>query len=846
MKVKMPAACKLKIIFGCCCLLQMHTSVAQLTANTTFESIGYYYKIPQAFSERLSATSKFRPVGGDWRTAIMPSVVLLKNQERIIAGSILQLAAGTVYEIELSVIDSAAGNTPVVHAGNFTTKADVLPPATADTLWVAPNGGGNVYTQLQPGKIENLFVVNSTPGPDRNKINTATTIMCKEGTYYTGGLSYTLNNVNKYTNNMGVVNTGLLRDKPMKIVGEAGKKIIFDGRDTSVRSVTWQLYDATNKIYRAFLPPATALSTEFLMDSVRLYPYPYVYINYFFGIPWIECLYNLRSGDGFYRNGADFLVKTSDGKSPAGRNLVVSKQSNLLSIINTTSGPYVNQAFLFQNIGIQHYSKPIIAIPGDYESIINAEAVKCLNTQDLLFDNCRFESNTYSISINGNADNTIIQNCRFADKTGSYSHGDYKNTANYNNFPPGPNAFVNDNGKHGRNLELSPVFFSHDDYRSNRLSSKNIVFRNNIVDGFVDGFSGRQIDTLFYYDVDVYGNTFRNNYQGVSALGNNINYRLWNNKIKNCPVGIAFYESPKGPFYIFRNEISNLRDRQNITGTVELLTYIDGQVMPLTERKTWGTMFKANASATPNRQLEIHFYHNTILAKDTAAFCLYLWETNWKKIRTANNNFYSKFTNLRFDNINTGKEYNYMGQWDNYFSEVNRVGELTRTHNDAASHKRTGSLTEVTDYLRLYSRETDTACLYVKGTVANPLFLDDALGNYSLANNSPLINRGLIIPNISDLPGVNYKDSLPDIGAYEYDSTQVYVFTGNGNWDVPANWKDNRMPPQVVQNNVQIIIDPVAGGQCILNVPQWVKADSQIKVLTGKSFKIQGNLQLVR
>jgi hypothetical protein len=87
---------------------------------------------------------------------------------------------------------------------------------------------------------------------------------------------------------------------------------------------------------------------------------------------------------------------------------------------------------------------------------------------------------------------------------------------------------------------------------------------------------------------------------------------------------------------------------------------------------------------------------------------------------------------------------------------------------------------------------------------------------------------------------------LPDIGAYEYDSTQVYVFTGNGNWDVPANWKDNRMPPQVVQNNVQIIIDPVAGGQCILNVPQWVKADSQIKVLTGKSFKIQGNLQLVR
>jgi hypothetical protein len=829
------------------------TTTAQLTTSQTFESIGYYYQVPASSSNRISTTARFREGNNNWRTAMTPSIVTANNQ-RLVAGSIVQLTAGTAYEIELSLVDSAVSSTPVVYSATCTTKTEIQFAATADSLWVAPNGSGNTYTQLQPGKIENLFTVNNTPGIDRNKINTATTIICKEGTYYTGSMSYNLDNANKYTNNAGVIVPGMVRDKPLKIIGEPGKKIIFDGRDTAVQSVTWVLYDTANKIYRATLPQAAAYSTELLLDSVRMYPYPTTYPGASPVAGWKECLVYLRSGNGFFRNANDYLIKTSDGKSPSGKKIVVSRQSSLFSIINTTSVPYVNQPFVFQNITIQHYSKPVMPprsciIPfGDicllwgavpYENIINPEAIKCLNTQGLVFDNCCFESNSYSISVSGNADNTIIQNCRFADVTGKYSHGDYKNTANYNNFPPGTNAFINDDGKHGRNLELSPVFFSYDDYRSNRTSTRNIVFRNNTVDGFVDGLSGRQLDTLFYYDVDVYNNTFKNNYQGVSAVGNTINFRLWNNRIKNCLVGIAFYESPVGPFYIFRNEISNLRDRQNTTGTVKFITYINGQ--PVVQDKTWGTMFKANASSTPNRQLEINFYHNTIVANDSSAFCLYLWETNWKKIRTANNNFYASFNSLRFDNVNSNTAYNYTGQWDNYFSERNNIGEVIKSHG-SAEYKLLDNLDSITRYLRNFSKETDTANLYVRGTVTNPFFLDGNLRNYTLSNSSPLINAGLIIPNISDLPGVNYTGILPDLGAWEYNASLVYTFIGNGNWDIAANWKDGRIPPAVIQNNEQIIINPATGGQCILNVVQHVKNDSQIKVLANKSLKILGNI----
>jgi hypothetical protein len=847
----------LLIIIGCFTFGNILPAVAhaQLTTNETFESIGYYYQVPANYSNRLSASARFRQGSNDWRVAMDPAIILIKNQQRMVAGSIVQLTAGTVYEIELSIIDSSVNNTPIIFSATATTKTEIQFTGTTDTLWVSPNGSGNNYSPLQPGKIENLFTINNIPGVDRNKINTATTIICKEGTYYTGGMSYNLNNSNKYMNNNGVIVPTLLRDKPIKIIGEPGKKIVFDGSDTTIQSVQWQLYDAANKIYGATFPTAASYSTELLIDSVRMFPYPTTY-------PvgdWKECLNNLRSGDGFYRNGNNFLVKTSDGKSPAGKKLIASKQTSLFSINNTTSSPYVNQAFVFQNLTIQHYSKPIIPAAVwecvlvffcdwviHYENIASPEAIKCLNVQDALFDQCRFEYNSFSITMHGNADNTIIQNSVFIDKTGSYSHGDYKNTANYNNFPPGTNAYINDIGKHGRHLELSPIFFSYDDYRSNRVSSKNIVFRNNIVDGFVDGFSGRQIDTLYYYDVDVYNNTFKNNYQGVSALGNNINYRLWNNKIKNCLVGVAFYESPVGPFYIFRNEISNLRDRQNITGTVKLQTYING--LPTIQDKTWGTMFKANATSTLNRQLEINFYHNTVVANDSSAFCLYLWETNWKKIKSANNNFYSKFTNLRFDNVNINKAYNYTGQSDNYFSEKNQIGELIKIHgtSNPSDFKLSDNLEETTNYLRLFSNDTDTASLYVRGTVANPLFLDDTLRNYTLSGNSTLINAGLIIPNISDLPGINYTGTLPDIGAYEYNPLLVYTFIGNGNWNIASNWKDNRIPPAVIQNNEQIIINPVAGGQCILNVVQQVKNDSQIKVLANKNFKILGNIVISR
>jgi CubicO group peptidase (beta-lactamase class C family) len=75
-------------------------------------------------------------------------------------------------------------------------------------------------------------------------------------------------------------------------------------------------------------------------------------------------------------------------------------------------------------------------------------------------------------------------------------------------------------------------------------------------------------------------------------------------------------------------------------------------------------------------------------------------------------------------------------------------------------------------------------------------------------------------------------------------NSYTYTFTGNGNWTNAANWQNNNMPPTVVASGAQVIIDPVANGECIVNTFQTIKNGSTIKVATGKKMRVVGNLLL--
>ena len=81
-----------------------------------------------------------------------------------------------------------------------------------------------------------------------------------------------------------------------------------------------------------------------------------------------------------------------------------------------------------------------------------------------------------------------------------------------------------------------------------------------------------------------------------------------------------------------------------------------------------------------------------------------------------------------------------------------------------------------------------------------------------------------------------------DIRNYVSGLKNTYIFTGNGNWNVASNWSDNLMPPPVMPADSQVIIDPLPGGACVLNINYTTSAGSPIIVAAGKHFLIQGNL----
>ena len=75
-------------------------------------------------------------------------------------------------------------------------------------------------------------------------------------------------------------------------------------------------------------------------------------------------------------------------------------------------------------------------------------------------------------------------------------------------------------------------------------------------------------------------------------------------------------------------------------------------------------------------------------------------------------------------------------------------------------------------------------------------------------------------------------------------SSNMYEFTGSGNWNIAANWLNNAIPPAALPANAEIIINPTGNDECILNVAQTILPGGKITVMPGKKINVQGNLTI--
>jgi hypothetical protein len=76
----------------------------------------------------------------------------------------------------------------------------------------------------------------------------------------------------------------------------------------------------------------------------------------------------------------------------------------------------------------------------------------------------------------------------------------------------------------------------------------------------------------------------------------------------------------------------------------------------------------------------------------------------------------------------------------------------------------------------------------------------------------------------------------------------TYIFTGNGNWTDAANWKDGNVPPLVLLDKSEIIIDPIVTGECFLDLSaaqiQEIKTGASLNVMPGKKLRLPAGLTI--
>jgi hypothetical protein len=72
----------------------------------------------------------------------------------------------------------------------------------------------------------------------------------------------------------------------------------------------------------------------------------------------------------------------------------------------------------------------------------------------------------------------------------------------------------------------------------------------------------------------------------------------------------------------------------------------------------------------------------------------------------------------------------------------------------------------------------------------------------------------------------------------------IFEFTGNGNFSTTGNWLNSNKPGYNLPAGSEILINPIVGGECILDVPLTIMPGGKLTVAPGKKLRIIGSLDV--
>ncbi|HSR38905.1 MAG TPA: hypothetical protein VLL95_08320 [Phnomibacter sp.] len=83
-----------------------------------------------------------------------------------------------------------------------------------------------------------------------------------------------------------------------------------------------------------------------------------------------------------------------------------------------------------------------------------------------------------------------------------------------------------------------------------------------------------------------------------------------------------------------------------------------------------------------------------------------------------------------------------------------------------------------------------------------------------------------------------FRTGAGGFGIGTFYSTTVFNFIGNGNWSNPANWQSGVVPPNTVSSGFTININPVEGGEAVLDIPLNILPGAVINIANGKKLRV--------
>jgi len=692
-------------------LLKLHPTIHSIGVEVQLPTGSTTTKLPLA---RLS----YREIGDTFNHGYPPTFLIVDTVYQY-RGSVYEAKAGTSYEVRITLV-SIDGDTLTILTNTTTTLKDPSITPTQIVKYVSPQGSGTEYSYQQPGSLTALLSTDIACG---------TTIILKGGRYDIGEMH--LNLAQQCSEKSPIIFMAADNETP-----------IFSGGDDEQYS--WIRTAEDTSIFVTTIRKELEYNTLMMMDSVRMYPYPFLKSPDI--QPSYPSLQNLGYDvSGFYRKGNLVYCKTVDHMNPNQSHIIFSKRFTCLTIDGNGKDNYLQ----FKGITFEYYGKGKcdIDIFGNPTQCYPSWTLRFLNTNQVIIDSCIFNYTNFPISFNGSCSGNVVQRCTITDQTGWWSHGAFKQTRETLYLEP---------GSYGRYLENCGIMFAPSD---RGIMSGNII-QHNVITGVVSGIGvGASTPNYRIYDTDISGNVVSNCYDGIdvtsiSSAAGCINTRIWNNEIHHCPVAFSLILPQWGPTTIFRNVAHHISERKNHNFDV-VFADCDNTISD----KIWGTGLKVNTGEVNANPGSMFLFHNTFHSTDELGFPMYLWKSTWKNFVSRNNIYYSEGkSSLFFDDVQGDSVFSFDSQGDNFWNPFSGKIAIIQPKNGVATCEFYSSVSTLETGLKL---ATKSPLVTIAGYTLDPLFINN--NDFHLSPKSGLVDKGVVIQGIND----KFSNQAPDIGAFE-------------------------------------------------------------------------------